>query len=92
LRLTYTFDNFGWGRPAAAPPAREIADQATVCADRGLDIVKLVKQYRATHGADAQPTPVQLAAAGLLRQPAAWQLTYSGGGFGGGYQNAWCPA
>jgi hypothetical protein len=27
-----------------------------------------------------------------LKQPAAWQLTYSDGGFGGGYQNSWCSA
>jgi hypothetical protein len=92
---TFTFDHYGVAAPPGAPNPTEIASTATLCVDKKVDLLGAVKSYRAAHGARTEPTAAQLAAAGLLRQPAAWRITYTDDadshGFFGVYQNPWCP-
>lgn len=93
--MTFTFDHYGAPALTGAPKATDLAGSATLCADKNLDLLSVIKKYRATLGADAEPTGAQLAAAGLVRQPAAWQIQYTNdagsSSFGGNYENPWCP-
>jgi hypothetical protein len=83
--LAFTFSGYRSSAVPGAPAAADVADRATICADRSVDI-----------GEAAEPTANQLAAAGLLQQPAAWQLSYQhesgSSGYGASYQNSWCTA
>ncbi len=93
--VTFTFGHFGVAAPPGAPNTTEIANQATLCADKNVDVVTAIKRYRSSHGSTAQPTAAQLAAAGYLKQPAAWVISYSheagNASYFGIYENPWCP-
>jgi hypothetical protein len=93
--LTFTFGHYGVTGPPGAPKTTEIADRATLCADKNVDIITAIKKCRSSHGSGAEPTAAQLAAAGFLQQPAAWVISYSheagNSSYFGNYENPWCP-